>query len=213
MLKFKLDDLRASREDDLYCYLDNCYTDMYKLLDHAVIAGGALRTMLETNEEIVDVDLFFLKDNAAHNIYKVKTYLEDCEWVCVYECPLGYLTTYIKFSEYLKDANGKSKVLGKIQLITREYYDSLEHLVSTFDLAPCCAAMSSDELVCTKDFIKSVHKKNLYLNNLTYPVATLNRVSKYKQKGYYAGENFWKDVILNIQQQEFNGEQLALYID
>lgn len=212
MYKLNLSNIRDSRFHKIQ---DALYVDVDKLLSiGAMIGGGALRTLIDEEDVVSDIDLFFRHKD---HIDATQALLEDCGYAKVFECPLGHLTTYYYFSDKVvgKRYNGKDEyeVLSKVQLITRDLYTSLEHLVSTFDLMPCCAAMDSNHLVFADKWLKSVKKKMLYLNALTYPVATLNRVDKYKKKGYYASEPFYVDIIREIQGKQFDGEQLALYID
>ena len=178
----------------------------------AIIAGGAPRTLLDEEDEVNDIDLFFTSQEGIDN---TKHLLENKDFVQVFACPLGHLFTYVLFDEDTKKPDGsvQKNVLAKVQLITRELYRNVDHVVSTFDLMPCCVAWDGKQLVFAEKWTRSVRKKMLYLNNLTYPVATLNRVDKYKQKGYYAPEGFYIDIIKEIQGKVFNGEELALYID
>jgi hypothetical protein len=180
----------------------------------AIIAGGSLRTLIDEEDTVCDIDLFFKDEESIANTKKL---LEDNEYVCVFQCPLGYLSTYYKFSENIVgerfDGSPEYEVLSKVQLITRDLYIDLEHVVSSFDLMPCCVAMDDERIVFADKWVKSVKKKMLYLNNLTYPVATLNRIDKYKHKGYYAGEAFYVDIIKTIQSGSFDGDRMSLYID
>jgi uncharacterized membrane protein len=180
----------------------------------AIIAGGSLRTLIDKEDTVCDIDLFFKEEESIAN---TKSLLEDSEYVCVFQCPLGYLSTYYKFSEKVVgkrfDGSPEYEVLSKVQLITRNLYIDLEHVVSSFDLMPCCVAMDSERIVFADKWVRSVKKKMLYLNNLTYPVATLNRIDKYKRKGYYASEAFYVDIITTIQSSRFDGDRMSLYID
>lgn len=178
----------------------------------AIIAGGALRTLLDEEDKVKDIDLFF---TSQQGIDSTKILLENKDFVQVFACPLGYLFTYILFDEDTKKQDGsvQKNVLAKVQLITRSLYKDIDAVVTSFDLMPCCVAWDGKQLVFAEKWIRSVRKKMLYLNNLTYPVATLNRINKYKQKGYYASEGFYVDIIKEIQGKVFDGEQLALYID
>ena len=180
----------------------------------AIVAGGSLRTLIDKEDEVCDIDLFFKEEESIANTKKL---LEDNEYVCVFQCPLGYLSTYYKFSEKIVgkrfDGSPEYEVVSKVQLITRDLYIDLEHVVSSFDLMPCCVAMDDERIVFADKWVKSVKKKMLYLNNLTYPVATLNRIDKYKRKGYYASEAFYVDIITTIQSSSFDGDRMSLYID
>ena len=212
MYSINLDSLKHSRFNSLDKSLILDFTALTEA--GAIIAGGALRTLIDKEDVVCDIDLFFKNEE---DIQKTKDKLEDNGYVCVFQCPLGYLSTYYFFGEKVvgKRFDGKDEyeVLSKVQLITRDLYTDLEHVVSSFDLMPCCVAMDNGRLVFADKWVKSVKKKMLYLNNLTYPVATLNRIDKYKRKGYYASEAFYQDIIRSVRDGMFDGDRLMLYID
>lgn len=212
MKSINLIDIKDYRFEKLQNSLYVSYEDLTSA--GAIIAGGSLRTLIDKEDEVCDIDLFFKDEESIAN---TKSLLEYSEYVCVFQCPLGYLSTYYKFSEKIVgerfDGSPEYEVLSKVQLITRDLYTDLEHVVSSFDLMPCCVAMDSERIVFADKWVKSVKKKMLYLNNLTYPVATLNRIDKYKHKGYYASEAFYVDIITTIQSSSFDGDRMSLYID
>lgn len=205
--------LKNIKEERFYPVSDYLTFELSLLTDvGAIIAGGALRTLLDDEDEVKDVDLFFTSQDGVD---ATKDLLVKYGYVQIFACPLGHLFTYALFDEDTKKPDGsvQKNVSAKVQLITRNLYPSIDAVVTSFDLMPCCVAWDGHQLVFAEKWIKSVRNKMLYLNNLTYPVATLNRVDKYKQKGYYASEGFYINIIKAIQGGVFDGEQLALYID
>ena len=209
-MSYTITKLKAARFNTIIDYLGFEIEELTNV--GAIIAGGALRTLLDEEDNVKDIDLFF---TSQQGIDSTKILLENKDFVQVFACPLGYLFTYILFDEDTKKQDGsvQKNVLAKVQLITRSLYKDIDAVVTSFDLMPCCVAWDGKQLVFAEKWIRSVRKKMLYLNNLTYPVATLNRINKYKQKGYYASEGFYVDIIKEIQGKVFDGEQLALYID
>lgn len=161
-----------------------------------VCAGGAVRDSL-FGGQIQDYDMFVIRsqnvsDSEAKQdhdnlIQKTKGLLAAYGAKIIFECPEGKLTSF--------DANGV-----KIQLISpRESgYDSLEDLVDSFDFHACQFVFdhssNSYNVWATRRAIASVRKKVLTLHDLTYPTATVNRLGKYKAKGYYIGDCI-KDVL------------------
>jgi hypothetical protein len=161
------------------------------------VAGGALRTMVDPTEEVADYDLFF---SSAEDAAATINYLKQHGWKLVFECPRGELYTF--------------KVRGiKAQCITKHYYTSAEALLDSFDFTVCQAAYDGQTLTLTKDFIRSVQQKRLILNKVTYPVATINRLMKYKAKGYVVTEKLLVDLVTDIAGKQFDDNQMALYID
>lgn len=161
------------------------------------VAGGALRTLFNPCEVISDFDLFFQDSKALDFTQDI---LEMSGYKLIFECPKGELFTY-----RYRDV--------KIQCIAKRFYSDAIDLIDSFDFTICQAAFDGTTLHITKSMIKSAKKKNLYLHKVTYPVATLNRMMKYKEKGYYVLEKTLRDIALQISAGTFDGEQLALYID
>jgi len=161
-----------------------------------ILGGGAVRSMI-TGEPISDYDLFFTGNEAVD---VTKRYLVDCDFVKVFECPLGELTTYI---------NGNVKV----QLITKMFYTDPSDLVNSFDFTVTMFAWDGDKIYTCRRAIKDARKKNLGINEVTFPVATINRIHKYRNKGYRFTEEFGKDLVIKINRGAFDETQLALYVD
>ena len=160
-------------------------------------AGGALRSLINTNEPIADYDMFFSDVVYAEKLHNTLTV---AGWKCVFSCPKKELYTF------------KRKGI-KVQLITKRFYSNVEELLYSFDFSVCMAAFDGDTVFMHRSFIKDVRKKNLSINDVTYPVATINRLFKYKNKGYNIKESTLVDLVRSISSRQFDGDQLQLYID
>jgi len=160
------------------------------------LAGGAARSIFK-QEKINDYDIFF-KDKEFAEI--AKTRLEQQGAKRVFECPAGELTTY--------------KISGmKIQLITKRFYKSIEECLESFDFTCCIFGFDGVTFYTTKEAMKDVKYKNLTLNKLTYPVASINRIYKYKKRGY-AFQEVIIEILSEIQQAGTSKAwDTALYID
>lgn len=163
------------------------------------LAGGCFRTLINKDEPISDYDLFFYDKRA---IVRSKEILDNLGWVKVFECPLGELTTYKKNDD-------------KLQLITKKIYSSVYEAVESFDITACCAGFDvrTRQLITHPQWVKDVRTKTIDFNVIEYPVATLNRVVKYYNKGYRYRENTLVNYVKAVNSQEFDENHLALYID
>lgn len=162
------------------------------------LAGGAVRSLID-NSNIQDYDLFF-KNEESLNYTKSK--LQELKADKIFECPLGYLTTY-KYGDL------------KIQLISKRFYHSLEVLFNSFDFTCCQFSATRTKFITTKTALKDTIKKELHLNELEYPVATINRIRKYKSKGYKI-DNCIKDVVLTLLNRNLSNypeNTMVFYID
>ena len=162
------------------------------------IAGGVFRKMVDVSDEVMDIDMFFTNFSSAS---KVMTWLEGNGYVKIFECPLGELYTYSKEGQ------------PKVQLITKFYYVNVDELVSTFDFTACCAGYDGEKFVCNKRFYSDVLNKRIHFNAITYPVATLNRLTKYIRKGYYLPSSQNLHFIETLNSMELNEDNMVYYID
>lgn len=161
------------------------------------LAGGSLRTLLKcSGEQVSDFDLFF---RTFEEVQKLRDKLTIDDWEQTYECPLGFLYTYKKGNH-------------KLQLICETEYSSANLLVSSFDVSACMCCWHDGVLTFTREFVRSVKTKKLRVCNVSFPVATLNRLIKYSHKGYncsMASEDFCR----LISGKTFDNSFFRHYID
>lgn len=176
-----------------------------------LVAGGAFRSIL-VGDTVNDYDFFFQdrRDIAA----TLALFEASHKFKKVFACPKGHLYT---FTTPDGEADGK---LIKIQLITRHIYYDAQELLNSFDFTLCQAvgdfgySEESTPMFWFGDtWARDVKKKRAVIASVSYPVATINRIGKYKQYGYFMTERSWHDLIAQIQVGTFDGEHLALYID
>lgn len=167
------------------------------------LAGGALRTLINTDEEPDDLDFFFRTEQAVKEIYG-KLLRKGFE--VVFMCPKKELTT-------LKRTDPISGKTLKIQLITKRYYTDVTDLLNSFDFNVCRCAFDGWNVYITKQFVRDVKTKRLTLWAIEYPVASIKRLIKYSNKGYVLNQEFLSSFVEEISMREFDGDKLALYID
>lgn len=162
MVKISLETLqKAGKLQQLQPILDIVNSKVF-------LAGGALRTIFDAKDTLVDFDLFFT--DLTH-IPQVKEKLAAAGYEEIFTCPLGSLFTFLKDSV-------------KIQLVCEKSYKHPSDVLKEFDLTPCCFALDGEFLYSSLQAIRCVRKKRLMLNAVTFPVATFNRILKYYKKGY-----------------------------
>lgn len=189
MLIFKT--LKSSRFAHLRGFLD-----LGLVCGGVWLAGGALRTIL-SKDEIKDYDLFF-KDEAF--FYATTVHLEVLGAIKTFECPKKELFTY-KYGNL------------KIQLIKKRYYESPEVLLNSFDFTVCQFCWNGRVLfVSSKNSIKDSKNRNLRINEIQYPVASLNRLVKYAKRGYKYFDAL-DDFISKTGKLTLTEENRVLYID
>lgn len=156
---------------------------MRKVPSKVFLAGGAIRTLISTDEEFdaekTDIDLFFFSPDEL-NI--VKEFLENkTNYHKVFQCPEGKLASYV----FLNGEEPK----WKIQCISVSYYDDLKEVIDSFDFT--CTQFGTDWEVglMGETSEKDVMNKHLVFHKVTYPSSTLRRMMKYSRKGYHMEEN------------------------
>lgn len=204
MLKFT--NLKNSRFEAI----DSDVMDALYSYEGLILAGGAVRDTL-FGTEISDYDLF-LTDEA--DVEAIKSYFLSNGFSNTFTCPLGHLFSYMKGENFKKPEQ-----CVKVQIICKRRYYDVEDLINSFDFSATYFAMQvdkEDDLVVYTGHraIKDVRKKQLSLVNLEYPSSTLNRLYKYRNKGYYTGDII-KEIVKVVAQMgdKYDPENDTLYID
>lgn len=184
--------------------IDNDVWDLLATYKDVILAGGAVRDAL-FDKEISDYDLFF---TSTLQLEEVKNYLLRQGFSNVFTCPLGQLFTYMKGEDFKKPEE-----CVKVQLIVKRTYSDVADLLDSFDFSVTYFALHKGIVYTSWQAIKDVRKKQLSLVNLEYPSSTINRLYKYRQKGYYTGHVI-KEIVLRISEiQGYNPENDTLYVD
>lgn len=157
-----------------------------------ILAGGALRSYY-TGKEPNDYDFFFTNPEAKELL---ENKLINIGGRVAFRCPLGELVT-IKLDDV------------KVQLVSIRYYIDKIDLINSFDFTICMAA-NDGNFYYSQDFLNDIDKKELIINRCEYPVATINRLYKYKAYGYNI-QNALKDVIERVRVHDSNIVSYSIY--
>lgn len=145
--------------------VQNCY-----------IAGGAVLSAA-TKTDIADYDYY--PKNKDGLMHVLDAAMED-----------GYITNISDRAITLK-YNGVTDLDGNraiIQVMTYAFFESPEQIFENFDFTVCMGAYDCDtgEYTLHDDFYPDIASKTLRFNPGTlYPLNSLIRINKYRQKGYY----------------------------
>ena len=191
--------------------LDGDVVDALYSYEGLILAGGAVRdTMFGT--DISDYDLFLTHDA---DLTAISDYFVGQGFSLVFACPLGHLFTYMKGEDFKKPEE-----CVKVQIICKRRYYDVSDLINSFDFSATYFGMQwnddTEKLEVHTDHraIKDVRKKQLSLVNLEYPSSTLNRLYKYRNKGYYTGHVI-KEIVARIAEMggTYDPENDTLYVD
>lgn len=170
---------------------------LVKSTEGLVLAGGALRTFIDPNENIEDYDLFVLDTNIIQSLHET---LVENGYKNVFKCPEGKLYTYKKGDI-------------KVQIVNNRPYKGCEDLINSFDITACCAAWDGVNIFKHRRFVSDVLNKNIHINTVEYPKATLNRIIKYTTKGYKLTKGGNEKFIESVNEIVLDDLNSRFYID
>jgi hypothetical protein len=176
--------------------LDNFVLSLIK--DGVILAGGALRSLVDAEDKVQDYDLFFLDQL---KVEAVKNKLKDNNFNLIFECPKGELFSYV---------NSKGT---KVQLILKRKYSSCEDIISSFDITACCCAYDGNNFWKNTRFIFDNLNKLININKVEYPIATMKRISKYISKGFKLTPDAASKFVTEVNSMKLDDNNTALYID
>lgn len=191
-------------KDKRFSAIDNSVHDLLVCYEDVILAGGAVRDAL-FGDEISDYDLFFTDTKQLEN---VKGFLLNEGFSNTFTCPLGQLFTYMKGEDFKKPEE-----CVKVQLIVKRIYSDVADLLNSFDFSVTYFALHNETVYTSHQAIKDVRKKQLSLVNLEYPSSTINRLYKYRNKGYYTGHVIKEIVARVAEMTSYDPENDMLYVD
>lgn len=168
--------------------------------DGCILAGGALRKFVDSTDEICDYDLFFTADTAKE---RVKEFLsnETNGFTKIFECPEGKLFSF-------RHTDGT-----KVQMIMKREYTNMDDIIGSFDITACCAAWDGVTFLRHGRFVFDILNKQINLNRVEYPKATMKRIMKYKDKGYTMTNSCVEDFVHSVNDINLTEENNVFYID
>lgn len=167
--------------------VDQCIHRFKPLLERCAngngwVAGGAVRDFFARENTESDIDVFFVNDIALTN---ARTELEDgLKLKLLYENP-----SVIAY-----------KWRGKVvQLIRQYFFSSPQECIANFDFTVCSCAVDEKGVYVHDNFFQDLAGRRLAINKLPFPLATLQRLQKYVQKGYVACNGTLLEIAKGIQ--------------
>jgi hypothetical protein len=145
------------------------------------LAGGAIRSVL-SNEKINDYDFFFQSKELKEQFLK---FLEGEKAEITFRCPENRFVS-LKINDQ------------KVQLISNEYYKDQAAVIKYFDFNVSRFCLEGNTLLTYSFAMEDLINKELTLNTLTYPSATIKRIAKYIGYGYFAKKEFYNDIVSRI---------------
>lgn len=130
------------------------------------VAGGAVRDFFSVGKPLCDVDVFFPSTNEYNGADEILS----------------------KDNKVVSDTeNGKMIIVEKrkFHLIKKHFYDSPESTIRSFDFTVCCAAVDREKIYNHYTFFIDLARRRIVINNLPFPLSSLQRLQKYIKKGFW----------------------------
>lgn len=174
--------------------------DVYDMLkeNKCVLAGGAI-TSLFTNKEINDYDLYFTTQSSVGNVmsevygFNEEGFLSSHDLIMCHATDRSFLT------------QDRSQV--KVQFIHYKIHPNIDSIFQSFDFTACMGAydFATEEFMFHPDFFKANAQRSLEFNKGTdFPIVSLLRVDKYKNKGYTISKAQMLRIAFTIVSKEYN---------
>jgi hypothetical protein len=166
------------------------------LPEGAWIAGGFLRAMIAGEDDAMgDIDFFFGSSGAFDNtLQMIKRPTAETK------SAFGYysMTDYEEPIEKLRTIDFKNDLMvGRpaIQLVKLWWYNDPTHVIDQFDLSVCQLAIDKERIYFGPNTFEDIKAKTIRVHrNTGSALSLLNRLLKYKEKGYKVSTELFNQV-------------------
>lgn len=179
-----------------------------------LLAGGAIRRAILGDNLDSDFDFFF-EDTAGSDKFVVDLTKEvqggGAKVSEIYKN--DYNISFTISGLVMKLGNGleTSPITAKIQIITIVQPQSAQELLDSFDFTICQFATDFTNLYCGDTALFDAGRRRLVVNKITYPVASLRRMFKYADQGFYACSGCLKTFLMSVNLGDLSNQ--PTYID
>lgn len=165
------------------------------------IAGGTI-TSIFSGKEINDIDVYFKDYDSLNLVLRnlFNTDLEEFETFDLSSFSLIYTNHTKKSILFTKDGLN-------IQLIYFKFFNEAKDIFDTFDFTINMGVYdcAKDEFVFHDNFMKDIAQRRLSVNpNTSFPIISLLRIDKYKQRGYNISRKDFINLCLSVNRLEIN---------
>lgn len=155
--------------------------DVYALLKDTkcVLAGGAI-TSIFSGTEVNDYDLYFTDKEGLSRLVAQVFGVSEEDYIAPFDLIAKFATnrSMLCIDKYSKN---------KLQFIHYKIFKDAQDIFNSFDFEHVMGAFdfATEEFVFHDNFFKSLAQRNIVFNsNTDFPVVSLLRTNKYKERGY-----------------------------
>ncbi len=170
------------------------------------IAGGAIRRTLLNEPISSDIDYFFRDEKALQEFKaQIDILVAGGAFMIVKEIVNEYNICY-----KIKLANGRELDL---QAIIIQFYSGPEEIIQSFDFTICQFVYDGDTLYVGDYSLMDLFSKRLAVHRITYATASLRRIIKYANQGYFLCQGAAKAFLQAVVNNPDTLETKVRYID
>ena len=170
------------------------------------IAGGAI-TSIFSNREINDIDVYFRDFNSLNKVLQAIFKIYDGNDDGTFEPVFEELESHdLIYTNHTDKSILFTKGELKVQFIYFKFFNSAQEIFDTFDFTINMGAYDcdADSLVLHDSFLKDIAQRRLGINTATsFPIMSLLRVDKYKQRGYSISKKDFVNLCLAVNSLNF----------
>ena len=176
--------------------VDQCINRFKPLLEQCMngwVAGGAVRDFFACEDTESDIDLFFRNRNALDLTIKNLESVSGLRKLYDNDAVIAF--------------KWRNKV---VQLIKQHFFASAKETIEHFDFTVCSCAVDLNGVYVHDMFFQDLAGRRLAINSLPFPLATLERLQKYIEKGYKACNGTLLEIANGIKETNLNSNANAL---
>ena len=156
-------------------------SDLYDLFKDTkcILAGGAI-TSLFTSKEVNDLDIYFTSKEGLSQVFANVYAVSNNEYLNEFDMIVKFATerSMLCIDKYNQQ---------KVQLIHYKSHENAQSVFDSFDFEHVMGAFdfATEEFVLHDNFLKANAQRLIQFNPATdFPITSLMRVSKYRERGY-----------------------------
>lgn len=171
------------------------------------LGGGAIRRAILDGNCSSDWDMFFDSQET------LDSFVEQCQSYSVENLKENDHNISFTITLPIKKDDSEEPVKFDIQAIKVSYYIDPEDVIDTFDYTICQFITDGEGLWTGESSLFDLSRKKLVVNRITFPVASLRRLLKYTNQGFYACSGCLQSLLKAVADDPDLLNQKIKYID
>ncbi len=147
------------------------------------VAGGSVWKAIENKQLTCDIDFFFQSAKQCEQWYRTILSIPYSHRIVSESNTNNYNTSF----KYCVPFGSKNKPFT-LQLISFKFFNSMEHLLDSFDFTACQFGFDGKNLYTGNTSLEDLRNREIIFHNINSLSATLNHLRKYTDVGFKVSE-------------------------